>query len=479
MTCKWFWWLISASAVVVAFSAGDDSDVPWKRNKVIYGSVVFHRHGDRAAQRTAPAYAAGDRQSYNVKFPIDDQEWPVDYGQLSGLGALQCRNFGSYLRDRYVGKDKLLDEKYNHYETHVRSTDVDRTLVSSMAVMAGLYPGRSIAPGFDGTVLVPIHTVPYATDALMDGSASKHCPRFNRAATAALNSKTIRNAILSDRKFASSLAILANVTGDRMRAMPGTSLVSLVTSLRDLRLCQRAHNMTQPKNVTQWDSKLEDLTTRITNAKWGSAHMGALVGGRALRAVANRFKATVAVYHHEQWALEKMNEECNAKGSDSDEDGGCPRKLAVYTGHDTTIFDLRAALGVDITEPGVVPYVSHLIFELEGDGKNFTVSLLSGSFLKKATPLAGPFCGGKSTCSLDKFLAYVERTVPMDIDKACSVTIEQLSNGQPGSTETTTSSFVPQLLKTGFITVAAIVVGAVGALLISARLRRSRYNRID
>mmetsp|Transcript_19302 Transcript_19302/g.27982 ORF Transcript_19302/g.27982 Transcript_19302/m.27982 type:complete len:124 (-) Transcript_19302:182-553(-) len=123
--------------------------------------------------------------------------------------------------------------------------------------------------------------------------------------------------------------------------------------------------MTQPKNVTQWDSTLEHLTTQITNAKWGSAHMGALVGGRALRAVANRFKANVAVYHHEQWALAKMHEECNAKGSDSDEDGGCPRKLAVYTGHDTTIFDLRAALGVDITVPGVIPYVSHLIFELE------------------------------------------------------------------------------------------------------------------
>jgi len=145
----------------------------------------------------------------------------VDYGQLSGLGASQCRDFGSYLRDRYVGKNKLLDENYNHYETHVRSTDVDRTLVSSMAVMAGLYPGRSIAPEFDGTVLVPIHTVPYATDALMDGSASRHCPKFNREAAAALNSKTVRDAILSDRKFTSSLALLSNVSEDGIRTMPG------------------------------------------------------------------------------------------------------------------------------------------------------------------------------------------------------------------------------------------------------------------
>lgn len=93
--------------------------------------------------------------------------------------------------------------------------------------------------------------------------------------------------------------------------------------------------------------------------------MGSLVGGRLLRAVGNRFKSVVAVEEREQWALDKLHEECNAKGSDSDEDGGCPRKLAVYTGHDTTIFDMRAALGTEITVSGIVPYVSHIILELE------------------------------------------------------------------------------------------------------------------
>jgi len=451
-----------------------------KGREGLIASVVVMRHGDRAAQRIAPAYAAGDRQSYNAKFPIDDQKWPVDYGQLTGRGMQQTKEFGQELHKRYVQKNNLLHDKYDHFETHARSTDVDRTLVSAMGVMAGLYPGESsVKNGAKGTVPVPVHTVPYASDALMDGSAKAHCLLFNAQAARALNSPDVRHEILKHRKFVEALPNLANVTSDDVDSYSNKKLVRLVTSLRDLRVCQRAHKMSQPHNVTQFDDVLEDLTDMITNLKWRQPSNGSLVGGRLLRAVANRMRVAVAVQQGEKWALDKLHEECNAKGSDSDEDGGCPRKLALYCGHDTTIFDLREALGVNITVPGIVPYLSNLVFELDaGHGKNnFTIAVYSGSYVSQFEPLAGPFCGGQSNCTLAEFLDFVENTVPTNIDVICSRRPDpDISAYEARSARETLKHVFRQIL----IIVLAAAAGAIGAAIYIGRVRKNEgYRRIE
>eukprot|EP00188_Purpureofilum_apyrenoidigerum_P006101 Plantae.Rhodophyta-Purpureofilum_apyrenoidigerum.ctg8871.p1 GENE.Plantae.Rhodophyta-Purpureofilum_apyrenoidigerum.ctg8871~~Plantae.Rhodophyta-Purpureofilum_apyrenoidigerum.ctg8871.p1 ORF type:complete len:545 (+),score=66.42 Plantae.Rhodophyta-Purpureofilum_apyrenoidigerum.ctg8871:138-1637(+) len=450
-----------------------------KREGLI-ASVVVMRHGDRAAQRTAPAYAAGDRQSYNAKFPIDNQRWPVDYGQLTGLGMKQTKNFGQELRQRYVEDYKLLQSGYDHFETHARSTDVDRTLVSAMGVMAGLYPGgSSVQNGAKGTVPVPVHTVPFAGDALMDGSAKAHCPLFNFQAARALRSDGIRDKILEHKQLIDALPRMANVTSDDIEGYSNKKLVRLVTSLRDLRVCQRAHNMTQPHEVSHFDDVLEELTDFITNVKWKQNSNGSLVGGRLLRAIANRMSVAVAVHEGQQWALNKLHEECNVKGSDSDEDGGCPRKLALYCGHDTTIFDLRSALGVNITVPGIVPYLSNLVFELTaGPGtNNYTIAVFHGSYLGNFNSLAGPFCNGDSSCSLDKFHEFVNSSLPENIDIACDRRSESdVSNEEARAARTLLKQIFRQLL----IVVAAIAVGAIGSAIYIGRVRKDDgYRRIE
>lgn len=426
-------------------------------------AVVIMRHGDRAPQNVAPAYSAGDRASRVERFPIDSSHWEVDFGQLTSLGLAQTRAIGRRLRSLYVvsksGKSRnFLSKNYLHVETHVRSTDVDRTLVSAMNVMVGLYEeGNEVASADKkqkesqrsepeaNSVVVPVHTVEYSRDALMDASSKAHCPTFFNAGQRMLDTPFCRGAIMRNTELLDALPAL---TGRDTSRLSFPQLVDLLAALRDLRVAQRAHNVPQPKNVTRFDAALDDIVARIGIAKWDVPGLGGLVGGRLLRAIGTRITSMIGLLRGDVDVVLRSREECNAMGSDSDEDGACPRKLVVYVGHDTTIFDVRSAIGLHAVDSGeegggVAPYASHLIFELrrkkrkkhrqsaaadvDASDYQYTVTVLSGSHSTPTDTVAGPFCGGKATCSVDAFLAYVRARVPPDVDAACGV-----SDAPPG-----------------------------------------------
>ena len=51
-------------------------------------------------------------------------------------GKMQAFNLGKFLRRRY---NKLLGEKYSPNKIYIRSTDVDRTIMSAQAALSGLF----------------------------------------------------------------------------------------------------------------------------------------------------------------------------------------------------------------------------------------------------------------------------------------------------------------------------------------------------
>lgn len=70
-------------------------------------------------------------------------------------------HLGHYLRQRY---DAFLSETYSDKEVYVRSTDVDRTLMSAASNLAGLFPPKG-DQRWDQSLEwqpIPIHTVPQA-----------------------------------------------------------------------------------------------------------------------------------------------------------------------------------------------------------------------------------------------------------------------------------------------------------------------------
>jgi hypothetical protein len=76
---------------------------------------------------------------------------------------MQHREFGKYLRETY--RD-FLSEYYNRNEVFARSTDYDRTLMSSYSLLSGLYPPKDYQI-FDKTLIwqpITVHTTDKSTD---------------------------------------------------------------------------------------------------------------------------------------------------------------------------------------------------------------------------------------------------------------------------------------------------------------------------
>ncbi|CAJ0605942.1 unnamed protein product [Cylicocyclus nassatus] len=136
------------------------------------------RHGDRSPTKTYPTD------------PFQDGNWTFGgggFGQLSPIGMRQHLILGKLLRKTYVDSG-FLSKRYSSKEIYIRSTDVNRTIISAMSNLLGMYgqdTGDSVAgedyPDPDvqgwprGYVPIAIHTVDDDTDYI--GNPDAVCPR--------------------------------------------------------------------------------------------------------------------------------------------------------------------------------------------------------------------------------------------------------------------------------------------------------------
>ncbi|KAL4428942.1 hypothetical protein ABPG74_011138 [Tetrahymena malaccensis] len=67
----------------------------------------------------------------------DANEQKYTYGQLTATGQRQHYNLGVQLRNEYSG---FLPDSYNHTQIYVRSSDVNRTLMSAASQLQGMFP---------------------------------------------------------------------------------------------------------------------------------------------------------------------------------------------------------------------------------------------------------------------------------------------------------------------------------------------------
>ncbi|OUC46046.1 histidine acid phosphatase, partial [Trichinella nativa] len=120
---------------------------------------VIWRHGDRT-----PA----------MNFPLNpDQVWSEGTGELTKLGILQQYQLGRFLRHRY---ENFLPKNYSSHEVFIRSTDVNRTLMSALANLAALFEPNSDDMWNKNLSWqpIPVHTVPRDLDNVLNLEAK--CP---------------------------------------------------------------------------------------------------------------------------------------------------------------------------------------------------------------------------------------------------------------------------------------------------------------
>ena len=101
----------------------------------------FFRHGARE-----PVYEYYDYKSYASK------------GELTSVGMRQHYHLGLFLRHEYIDKLKFLSPNYNPSEIYVSSTNLNRTIISALSQLYGLYPlgtGPNLTPLNDSELYDP------------------------------------------------------------------------------------------------------------------------------------------------------------------------------------------------------------------------------------------------------------------------------------------------------------------------------------
>ncbi|KAH7718186.1 Histidine acid phosphatase family protein [Aphelenchoides avenae] len=118
------------------------------------------RHGHRAPGHSFPTD------------PYQESYWPLGFAELTAKGMEDQMELGQWMRQRYVDELGLLSKTYDRREVYVRSTDIDRAILSGQCQMVGLYRGSGQSgrdypenPAWPtGLITVPIHTVPRSQD---------------------------------------------------------------------------------------------------------------------------------------------------------------------------------------------------------------------------------------------------------------------------------------------------------------------------
>uniref|UniRef100_A0A8C5L4F9 acid phosphatase n=1 Tax=Jaculus jaculus TaxID=51337 RepID=A0A8C5L4F9_JACJA len=191
-------------------------------------ALVF-RHGDRSPIETFP------------NDPHKESSWPQGFGQLTQLGMKQHFELGMYLKKRYAN---FLNESYKHDQVYVRSTDIDRTLMSAMTNLAALFPplGISIWNPKLPWQPIPVHTVPVSEDQLLY-LPFMNCPRFQELKSETLKSVEFQERLQPYKDFIETLPALSGLTGQ--------DFFEIWSKIYDPLYCEGIHNFTLPSWATK------------------------------------------------------------------------------------------------------------------------------------------------------------------------------------------------------------------------------------
>ena len=358
-------------AAVLAFSVIHLSDTQDTELGTIIFANVLYRHGDRTPVRSYP------NDPYN-----NESIWPVPYGQLTNIGKHQHLLLGRWLRKRY---SHLLSDLYSPYDIYVRSTDIDRTLMSAESHLAGLYPpsGNQIWDSINW-MPIPVHTIPEDKDNVL--AAKKYCPRYNYERENVLNSPEMKRIDKENRKL---YTYLTKMTGNKI------SSVESILQLYDTLFIEALYNKTLPEwTKSVFPNKLKPFAIKSLTID-------------AYNKILQRLKSGLLVGEMVDH-MEKKSKNALVPN----------RKVWMYSAHDLTIANLLMTLNV--FDPHCPPYAAMVLIELRVNLRNqyfVTVSYKNTSGEPQLLTLPGCI----AVCPLNQFIALTKDIVPENWEKECAM----------------------------------------------------------
>ncbi|XP_051579789.1 lysosomal acid phosphatase isoform X1 [Myxocyprinus asiaticus] len=342
--------------------------------------TVLYRHGDRSPVKAYPTD------------PYQESDWPQGFGQLSQEGMRQHFELGNFLRKRYTG---FLSEDYERHEIFIRSTDVDRTLMSAEANLAGLFPpnGSEVFRKDLKWQPIPVHTVPEDKEKLLLFPL-EDCPRYKQLMNETEKSDIFLNMTDTYKDF---IEMVRNKTG-LIKAS-----IETIWSVHDTLFCEAKHGMQPPPwvtpNVMEKLGVLKNFGFQIMFGVYKRKEKCRLQGGLLLEQIIKNISAAAA--------------------PDSKQEV----KMIVYSAHDTTILALQEAMNVfNGLQP---PYAScHLIELYQEENGSFSVEMFYRNDSSVPEPYAVSLPGCSQRCPLEDFLNLTHEVIPQDWKRECQISKE-------------------------------------------------------
>eukprot|EP00730_Choanoeca_flexa_P016859 TRINITY_DN8047_c0_g1_i1.p1 TRINITY_DN8047_c0_g1~~TRINITY_DN8047_c0_g1_i1.p1 ORF type:complete len:510 (+),score=126.70 TRINITY_DN8047_c0_g1_i1:136-1665(+) len=439
---------------------------------------ILFRHGDRAPTLKVPGWA-------NIE---KDSDWPNGLGQLTDRGMQMHYNVGRYMRRRYIETLNFVKPKFDFKEFYVRSTDVDRTLMSANSQLASWFTPET-SP-FNNTALlwrpVPVHTTPVVNDVLMRNFDAQggSCPRYGQLSAGwdgtpnyVAKNKEMVNDTACQVVGAPSPCTVAQflLAVGRLSKMNTDLLLSQAWMISDALLCRREHGLALPEWATAKGGVVYDVMRELED--WGMYEM---FDGPERRKLTGGIFIKQLLYNIAQ-ALGQSPNPYQDSSLLIKPDKQDTIKTFLFSGHDTNVASVLEALETDHFKARAPPYASALLFELyQRQDKSTYIQLryknesALDNWQHDGTLLTIKGCGS-SNCSVEDFKAATQAVIPDDIANACkSASPSTTSTTHPPDTPSTSESQEKEFASV-IVGVAIAVVGVILVTVFVLRKRRSRH----
>jgi len=345
--------------------------------KLLQANILF-RHGDRSPTKTFPTD------------PYQESSWPRGWGQLSRWGQERHLMLGKFFKRRYPA---LLGKYYHPWDVYVRSTDVDRTLMSAASNLAGMYPpnaNETWTIDIRGWEPLPVHTVPHSKDNLM--VRGNNCPRYNAMCRELWTTRPTPEVVVEKTEYADFWRRVKEHAG-----LPIDMELADLWFVSDALHIEKLTNKSLPdwvdENVYVHLMKYIDLNFRMMVY---NETLARLSGGNLLNDMQMNMRAKLI--------------------------GKRTKNVYVYSAHDDTVAPLLAALKVYNNK--APPYASAVMLELwENEKKRPVVRIFyrNDTSINPEEPLFLTIPGCQADCPWADFLKLTRPSIPLNYLKECAL----------------------------------------------------------
>lgn len=322
--------------------------------------------------------------------------WPNGPGELTSEGIRQQYLVGSYLRNRYITSNAFLSSTYVKSELKLNSSRMSRTIISARSIALGLYPvtdrtmvdmgvlvpldvslnSQEATRSVDMEEIVAINTDKDLVDALL--RPADHCTEYSEYIKRKKDSKSIRNVFALYKDVVSVVSShfqISTIAAEKK-----------ILDVHDSVICNNFLNYKVPDVFDdKWVQRVNLLYVDLKNyVEYQPDYLARYSGSEFLNHIMKQFD-------------HKILEFSKTKGF-------------VYSAHDSTIMNLFAALGLQMTQQP--PFASTLIFELHKVNNEFIVVVIYND-----EPLKLPGFG--ANCTLEQFKELVSIRTFYDVNTAC------------------------------------------------------------